>query len=108
MIKARVVETVVETCEDTLQSIYCDSNEPLKSAMFNIVEHALKEVVCAGGNRVFEEIQFAHLMQSESRVEQIFKSGLSSTKFIVPMAESLRNLVDKSFDNECSKNLDGT
>lgn len=47
-IKAEVVENVAETFEDGLQSSYSDSNEGLKSAMFNIIEQALTEVVRAG------------------------------------------------------------
>lgn len=45
-------------------------------------------------------------MQSESKAEQIIKSGLSSTKFIVPVTEIVGNLVDKSFESERMKNLD--
>lgn len=76
--------------------------------MFNIIEQDSKEVVRADRGRMFDKNQLACLMESESIVEQIVKSVLSSTKLIVTAAEIVRDLVDKSFDNQRMKNLDGT
>lgn len=46
--KAEVVETIAHRFENAAQSSYLNSNEGLKLYMLNNVEHALKEVVCAG------------------------------------------------------------
>lgn len=47
-------------------------------------------------------------MPSASIVEQIVISVLPSTIFIVSKEETFQNFVDKSFENQCMKNPDGT
>lgn len=54
--EAKVGKIIADTFEDALYSRYLDSNERLKLAIFNIVEHALTEVVHAGGGRDFDKI----------------------------------------------------
>lgn len=61
--------------------------------MFNIVEPTLTEFVRAGRGRVFDEVQLPYLMQSESIIEKIFKSVLSSTTFIVTLVEIVQNMI---------------
>lgn len=48
MMKAEVGETLAETFGNALRFCYLDLNEGLQYAMFNIVKHALAEVVWAG------------------------------------------------------------
>lgn len=84
--KAKVIETVVETFEDVIQTSYSSSNEGHKSVMFRVMEHDFTELIQPSRVFFFEEIQCARVAQSESIVEQIAKSVLSSTTFIVPKA----------------------
>lgn len=55
-IQVENVENVVETIEDIIQTIYSDWNDGLKSKVYNIFYHALKEVESSSGCLVFEEI----------------------------------------------------
>lgn len=64
-IKAKVVEAVAHTLEDALQSRYSDSNDRLKSALFNIDEPILTEVVCAGRDCMVDETKLARLILLE-------------------------------------------
>lgn len=73
-----------------------------------IVEQTQKEVVCSSQGRVFDENQWALLVHSESIVEPLVKSNLSSKKIIILMAKMNQNLLDKSFDKQGMENLDGT
>lgn len=73
--------------------------------MFNIGAHALPEIVLDEQGRVFDKIQIACLIQSQSILEKILKSVLSSTKFIVPVADIDWKLVEKPIDNLCLNHM---
>lgn len=108
MIKDEIVETVVDSFEDYIHRSYYDSNEGIKSIIFSIVEQALSEVFAANRGRVFDEIQLALLIPSESIVKQIVRPVFSSTRVIVPMTYIVRKLVEKSSKDQYLKDSDGT
>lgn len=105
-IRAEVVENVVDMFEDSIATKYSDSNEGLNSAMFIIVEHALTEVFSAVQGPSFDDIQLACLIEPELIVKKIFNSVLSSTTFIVEMADIVRELHGKLFDDQRLKDMD--
>lgn len=107
-IKTKVVENVAETIGDDIQTSKFESNEGLRSAMFRIVDLTLTEVVYAGRGQVLDEIQLAHLKESESIVKQLVKSGLSHTNLIAPMAGIVRKLLEKLSEDQHLKEMEGT
>lgn len=64
-IQAEIVEAVAETFENVIQTSYLDSNERLKSVMYNVLEHALIDLVRTGRGRIFLKIRLAGSIQSE-------------------------------------------
>lgn len=66
--------------------------------MFNVGEHALAEAVDSGQSPTVTELEFHRPVQSRSVAKKTVRTVFSSTTFTVPMAESVRNLVDRAFD----------
>lgn len=108
-VKAEVVETVIKTFEDSIQTSYSDSTQVLKSAMNTIEQDfALTIVVQAGRGPFIDEMQSDRLIKYDSLIKQIVKSILSSTTFIVSMADLVQKQVDKSFPDQWLNNMEGT
>lgn len=94
-VKAKVVETLLQTFEDAPQLSHSDSNDGRNWTMVKIVEYSLTDVRHVGRDCVFEKFQWASFVQLKSKVEQMVESVMPSTMFIVPIAEIVRNRVDK-------------
>lgn len=105
---AKVVKTVADTFKDTTQTSYSDSDEAMRSVMFNIVEHTFTAVVCADQDCMFDKIHLDLLVESWLTWEQIIKIRFWSRKFFVPMADIVQKLVYKSPDDQCLKHMKGT
>lgn len=56
-IKAKGAKTVADTFEEAIQTIYSKTNESLKSALYNVVEHAFTDGVRAGRDHLFDKTQ---------------------------------------------------
>lgn len=107
-IKTEVSQIVKATFDDALEESYFDSNDGFKMAVFIVIENALVQGLRVGCGRVLDETQLAWLIQANPIVEIFVKSVRSSTTVIVPTVEIIWSLVDKSFDVQRFKHLDGT
>lgn len=74
--------------------------------MFNVIEHDLTEAIGAGKGHVFQATQLGHLIQSESKVQQILKSVLSRTMIMIPLTKIVKKLMEKSFNGQRLKNME--
>lgn len=108
LINSDIVKTVKGTFEDALQTSYFDSCNGLKNAMVKVVEHGLAEVVRCGRGHTVTESKSCRLFQLRSVAESIVRTVFSSTIFIVLMAEIVRNLVDRAFDENQLRQLNAT
>lgn len=84
-IKDKVLEKVGAKCEDALQQSYLDTDEGLKPAMFNIVEHTLTGVVCGSCCHVLGGMELAFFIQKQLVVENTIRPVLTRTGSIVPV-----------------------
>lgn len=100
LIKSDIVKSVEATSQDDLHPSWFDSCNGLKTAMFNLTELGLAEVVRCGRGHTVTELEFRRPVQSRSGTERIVRTVLSSTTSIFPMAEIIHNLKDEAFDEK--------
>lgn len=66
--------------------------------MYNVVEHALVEVVRSGRALTVSKANMLSVFQTETVPDTIFKYVLSHTGFIVAIAETAEKMVDLAID----------
>lgn len=106
MMKAEVAKTFVELFDDAIQSSYSDLIDRLKSALYNIVEHVLKEVSVPSEVAYLTKLSWpsftmyectSHTLGTESQSNhqcRHVESEVCRTNVYI-----VQNLVDKCFDD---------
>lgn len=104
--QSQIIKNVKYTFEDALQANWPKSYKDFKTAVFNIIETALRGVAqynCA--TRVVEALM-CNLGQTKSIADIIVQAVLSSTGSIVPIAETVDRVVDRAVDERSSRNTE--
>lgn len=77
---------------------YFNSSNGLQSALFNAVEDTLGEVVRYCRVPTISKTSMCSVVQKNAVVDTIVKSALSNLGFIVPIVETVGNMVKRAAD----------
>lgn len=84
--QSQVPKAVESTLNDALGAIYSNSNNGLKSALLNIDEQALREVLRSEPTPKVSEAEMCSLVYTDALAVNIVCSILFYTRFIVPVS----------------------
>lgn len=97
-LELQIVEAVGSMFEDPSQTSYFHSNNILKSNRFIVVEPVLGKVFQPGRAPTESEVYIRSLVQMQTVADTIIRSMLYTTGFIVPIAETFGNMVERQAD----------
>lgn len=95
------MEAFESTLEAVLQASYYNTNNGLKTAMFQLVEQALGEDDRSTRVPTVSKSEMQSLLQMESVADTVDQAALSNTGLIVPILEIVGKLVDRAVGEEC-------
>lgn len=97
-LQSQMFKAVESKFEDTLQTKSSSSRNGLISSMSNVVKQALSEMFQSGRVPTESNTEIRSLVRRKSVTYTIVKSLLYSTRFVVPIVETSKKMVDRAVD----------
>lgn len=92
-------KTVEPTSKEELQASNFNSNNDIKTSMFDVIEEGLNAMVRPGRALHYQRLKCAISPKTKSVADVTVQTVLSNKGFIVPIAETVGKLVDRAVDD---------